>query len=167
MAELGAVISDSYCNGSNRFERHELIEFIFALGTCKASLVKQNPEGKRHKQQTWIKGRYSTNQCSPNCLSYNQSELSKLRQPTNTQVAGKHWGYQQLRKHPALNICTQQNSLLILQPYLLRHSWRIWYGDKSPALLVSSYTRESSILIWLKYYKRIENSYCGFDPVGP
>lgn len=35
--------------------------------------------------------------------------------------------------------------------YLLRHSWRIWYGESSPALLVSSYTLESSILIWLKY----------------
>lgn len=35
--------------------------------------------------------------------------------------------------------------------YLLRHSWRIWYGESRPALLVSSYTRESSILIWLKY----------------
>lgn len=38
-----------------------------------------------------------------------------------------------------------------LQSYLLRHSWRIWYGESSPALLVSSYTLESSILIWLKY----------------
>lgn len=36
-------------------------------------------------------------------------------------------------------------------PHLLRHSWRIWYGESSPALLVSSYTLESSILIWLKY----------------
>lgn len=35
--------------------------------------------------------------------------------------------------------------------HLLRHSWRIWYGERSPALLVSSYTLESSILIWLKY----------------
>lgn len=40
---------------------------------------------------------------------------------------------------------------LWITAYLLRHSWRIWYGESSPALLVSSYTLESSILIWLKY----------------
>lgn len=42
--------------------------------------------------------------------------------------------------------------------YRLRHSWRIWYGESSPALLVSSYTLESSILIWLKY--------CGEERTG-
>lgn len=40
---------------------------------------------------------------------------------------------------------------LYVTAHLLRHSWRIWYGESSPALLVSSYTLESSILIWLKY----------------
>ena len=43
------------------------------------------------------------------------------------------------------------NLCIFISSHLLRHSWRIWYGESSPALLVSSYTLESSILIWLKY----------------
>lgn len=106
---------------------------------------------KRHKQQMWIKEELELTRSAPPDVSQAR-ELSSSGRVTDKQ--------QQQAKSQSWASTSLLTWVPMLQPYLLRHSWRIWYGDKSPALLVSSYTRESSILIWLKYCKGIEKGYC-------